>query len=259
VNIRGGEENKLSEPHLIGGADIHKLRTNLLFPQLKKPPHQTIILLCFALGQETGLQHIDFLISSCHSFAPSSLLPCTTPYSLFSCSTARVFNSVCARIFRKSILDILEAMAAAQAIKSIGVPTLDKPFGIEVWPLFEEIWTKFRSFPPQDFRFVPGKTPMSTLKETAIVLTAYYTIILGGRELMRKREPLKLNGLFKVHNLGLTMLSFALFVLFVEQLLPTIARNGIFYAICSADGGWTHRLVTLYYVRNQHAPRSCSC
>jgi len=37
-------------------------------------------------------------------------------------------------------------------------------------------------------------------------------------------------------------------VLFVEQLLPTLVRNGVFHAICSYNGGWTKELVTLYYL-----------
>jgi hypothetical protein len=48
-----------------------------------------------------------------------------------------------------------------------------------------------------------------------------------------------------------------LLVLFIEQLLPTLARGGVFHAICSYDGGWTKELVTLYYVRGRIASR-CS-
>lgn len=66
---------------------------------------------------------------------------------------------------------------------------------------------------------------------------------------MKNREPFKLNGLFMVHNLALTIISGVLLALFTEQLLPTIARNGVFYAICDHRGGWTAPLVTLYYVR----------
>ena len=90
---------------------------------------------------------------------------------------------------------------------------------------------------------------MSTLRETATVLLSYYVIILGGREMMRYFSPLKLNGLFKLHNLFLTIVSFCLMVLFVEQLFPTVWRNGIFFAICRKNGGWTDKLVVLYYVK----------
>lgn len=90
---------------------------------------------------------------------------------------------------------------------------------------------------------------MSTHYATAAMLITYYIIIFGGRELMREREPMKLNGLFKVHNFYLTAISGTLLALFLEQLIPTIVRGGIFYAICDFNGGWTDKLVILYYVR----------
>ncbi|KAI4749964.1 elongation of fatty acids protein 3, partial [Aureobasidium sp. EXF-8845] len=88
---------------------------------------------------------------------------------------------------------------------------------------------------------------MATFKETATMLICYYIVVLGGRELMRGREPFKLSFFFKVHNFYLTLISGLLLVLFVEQLLPEIVRNGIFHAVCAYDGGWTDKLVVLYY------------
>lgn len=130
----------------------------------------------------------------------------------------------------------------------IGVPSLDRPFGLELWPIFEKIFVAVKGYRPQDFRFTPGKTPMSTLSSTVTMLVTYYIIVFGGRELMRGREPFKLNGPFKVHNFYLTAISGILLLLFVEQLLPEIVRNGIFHAICAHEGGWTDKLVILYYV-----------
>ena len=137
---------------------------------------------------------------------------------------------------------------AVDALKSVPIPTLERPFGMELWPVFEKIWMTVRTFPPQNFRFVAGSTPMSTLKETATALIVYYIVVFGGRELMKRREPFTLAPLFKAHNLFLTVLSGGLLALFIEQLLPTVVNHGVFYAICDADGGWTHRLVTLYYL-----------
>ena len=139
------------------------------------------------------------------------------------------------------------------ALKTLptSAPTLDHPFGFPLWPLFEKLWLQFRSFPPQDFRFVPGTTPMSTFAETATGLATYYAVVFGGRQLMKNREPMKLGLLFKAHNLSLTVLSAGLLALFFEQLLGTVVRQGIFYAICDARGGWTDPLVTLYYVGRQ--------
>ena len=95
---------------------------------------------------------------------------------------------------------------------------------------------------------------MSTFKETAGILVAYYAIILGGRELMKNRPAYKLNGLFMIHNLYLTIISAVLLALFIEQLLPTVWRHGLFYAICDQNGGWTDKLVILYYVRQGMIP-----
>lgn len=130
----------------------------------------------------------------------------------------------------------------------IGRPTLDRPFGLQLWPIFERAFEAVKGYKPQDFRFVPGKTPMSTVGATATMLVSYYIVVLGGRELMRGREPFKLNGPFKVHNFYLTAISAVLLALFAEQLIPELARNGVFHAICAYEGGWTDKLVILYYV-----------
>ena len=129
-----------------------------------------------------------------------------------------------------------------------GAPTLDRPFGVALWPIFAEAFTKIKGYTPEEFRFVPGSTPMATMAETAIGLISYYIIIFSGRELMKEREPLKLNGLFKIHNFYLTAISGVLLLLYLEQLIPTLFRHGVFYAICDYNGGWTQPLVVLYYL-----------
>lgn len=128
------------------------------------------------------------------------------------------------------------------------VPTIDRPFGVALWPIFNKAFEYVVGYPADEFRFEPGVTPMSTLKETSIFIIAYYAIILGGREVMRNREPFKLRTAFLVHNFYLTAISAILLALFIEQILPTVARHGIFHAICEAEGGWTQPLVVLYYV-----------
>lgn len=148
---------------------------------------------------------------------------------------------------------------SSDTLKSFPLPTLDRPFGIELWPVFSKGWSALFGYPPDNFRFISGKTVLSTFTETAIALTAYYIIIFGGRELMRKREPFVLNGPFMIHNLYLTIISGGLLALFLEQLIPEVVRNGVFHAICSYDGGWTQRLVVLYYVREVSETSSCSC
>jgi fatty acid elongase 3 len=131
---------------------------------------------------------------------------------------------------------------------NLGLPTLDRPFGLELWPIFEAVFEPIVGYKPQDFRFVPGQTPLSTFKTCAVTLCTYYVIIFGGRELMRNREPFQLNFLFKVHNFYLTAISGVLLALFAEQLIPTVVRKGLFFAICDHEGGWTDKLVILYYL-----------
>lgn len=115
------------------------------------------------------------------------------------------------------------------------------------WRIFDKVWTAAMGYPADELDLSPGVTPMLTLSSTAMLLVSYYTIVLGGRELMRSRPPFKLKDVFLVHNLYLTVISGALLVLFVEQLAPTIWRHGLFFAVCG-DGGWTGPLETLYYV-----------
>jgi len=130
----------------------------------------------------------------------------------------------------------------------VGLPTLERPFGIKLWPVFSKFWTALFGYAPENFRFKSGETYMSTLQETVIALAAYYVLIFGGRELMRNRKPFVLNGAFMVHNLYLTIISGGLLALFIEQLLPTLVNGGVFYSVCNYQGGWTKPLVTLYYV-----------
>ncbi|KAF7592489.1 hypothetical protein BBP40_012779, partial [Aspergillus hancockii] len=136
----------------------------------------------------------------------------------------------------------------ATLVESFPAPSLDRPFGVHLWPHFSKAFELVVGYPADEFEFAAGKTPMSTLKETSIFVALYYTIIFGGRGLMRNRAALQLRSLFLVHNFYLTAISAILLALYIEELLPTIARNGIFHAICHPDGGWTQHLVALYYL-----------
>ncbi|KZZ89989.1 elongation of fatty acids protein 3 [Moelleriella libera RCEF 2490] len=133
-------------------------------------------------------------------------------------------------------------------LEKLPLPSIDRPFGIHLWPLFSKAFEAVAGYPAEDFTFIPFETPMSTLKSTSIFIVIYYMIIFGGRELMRNREPFKLKTLFLVHNFYLTAISGVLLVLFIEQLVPEIYRNGVFHAICHHDGGWTQPMVVLYYL-----------
>jgi GNS1/SUR4 family len=133
-------------------------------------------------------------------------------------------------------------------LKALPLPTIDRPFGVELWPYFDKVFSAVMGYHPQDFEFTPHVTPLSSMKESVSMILAYYVIILGGRELMKNRPAVKLNGLFMIHNFYLTAISAILLALFIEQLAPTVYRHGIFFAICDHNGGWTKELVILYYV-----------
>lgn len=145
----------------------------------------------------------------------------------------------------------------ADFLKALPLPTLDRPFGIELWPYFDKVFTAIKGYHPQDFKFEPRVTPFSSLKESAAMIITYYIIIFGGRELMKNRKPFKLNGLFMIHNFYLTAISAILLALFTEQLVSTVYRHGIFYSICNHKGGWTNELVILYYVWLQMSDYLC--
>lgn len=115
------------------------------------------------------------------------------------------------------------------------------------WQLLDQAWMTIFGYHAQDFQFTPGQTPLSTLKETATMLVVYYSVILGGREWMRTRPAFKLNTLFLIHNFYLTAISGGLLVLFIQQLVPQLWSHGLYDGICGA-GGWTDKLVVLYYL-----------
>jgi len=127
-------------------------------------------------------------------------------------------------------------------------PSIDRPFGLHLWPLFDAAWTKAVGYSAMDFKFEQGVTPISTLKVSLTFIITYYAVIFGGREVMKNYKPAKLQLLFQFHNFFLSVFSGALLVLFIEQLLPTVWRNGVFFGICHRDGGWTQPLLVLYYL-----------
>jgi len=129
----------------------------------------------------------------------------------------------------------------------IPLPTIDRPFAVSLWPIFDKCYELVLGTPAHDFQFEPGYTPLSTIPAVVMAILAYYAIIWAGWKIMKSRQPMKLNGLFMAHNLFLTVLSAGLLVLFIEQLFPIIWRHGIFYSICSSNC-WTQKIVTLYYV-----------
>ncbi|CCE61340.1 hypothetical protein TPHA_0A02570 [Tetrapisispora phaffii CBS 4417] len=129
------------------------------------------------------------------------------------------------------------------------IPTLERPFfNIYLWDVFNKYATLISGgrFIPNQFEYIPETLPLGNLKQVLAAIATYYLVIFGGREVLRNVQPLKLNFLFQLHNLFLTSISLMLLILMVEQLVPIIYNNGLFYAICNI-GAWTQPMVTLYY------------
>jgi hypothetical protein len=138
--------------------------------------------------------------------------------------------------------------STSDLLKYVPIPSIDRPFGIALWPIFDKVYTTIMGYHPQDFDFQARVTPLSTMKESSLAILTYYVVIFGGRELMRNRPAFKLNIPFMIHNFYLTAISAILLSLFIEQLVPTLYNHGLFYTVCEREGGWTPQLVILYYV-----------
>ncbi|KAK4515996.1 Pre-mRNA-splicing helicase BRR2 [Mucor velutinosus] len=145
-----------------------------------------------------------------------------------------------------------------------GLMTAERPFGIYLYPYFESFYRCVTGKKASSFRFVYGSTPLSTNKEgngnhhnahqqttnsVSVILSciAYFVILFGGREWMKNHPPFKLQKLFQLHNLLLTVVSAALLMLVVEQIFPQLYHHGLLYAICSPRN-WTQKLELLYYL-----------
>ena len=97
--------------------------------------------------------------------------------------------------------------------------------------------------------WIPGKSPISTLPSLVAAVVTYLAVIFGGRALMKNRAPLttSIKLPFLVHNLALTFGSGLLLALMLEEIVPIVRRNGIFYGICG-EGAWTMKLETYYMI-----------
>lgn len=128
------------------------------------------------------------------------------------------------------------------------LPSIDRPFGVSLWAVFCTVVEAASGWRPQDFAFVQNSSlPFSSTKEVVAAIVTYYVVIFGGRAVLKNAPVIRVNILFQLHNLLLTLLSGVLLLLLVEQLIPILVRHGLLYAICNR-GSWTQPIVTVYYL-----------
>ncbi|KIY52723.1 GNS1/SUR4 membrane protein [Fistulina hepatica ATCC 64428] len=102
--------------------------------------------------------------------------------------------------------------------------------------------------PRHYIQYIHGQTPLSTTPAVVSALTSYLGVIFGIQYAMKNQAPIRLNALFRIHNAILTTGSALLLTLMLEEIVPIIWKEGIYYAICH-DDAWTPKL-EFYYIIN---------
>ncbi|KAI8377307.1 ELO family [Blakeslea trispora] len=123
----------------------------------------------------------------------------------------------------------------------------ERPFGVYLFDYFNQAYTAVVGEPATKFTFIQGQTPLSTLPEVLLGCITYLVVIFGGRYLMTNFKPLPCKFVFQIHNILLTLVSGALWVLLFEQLFPQLYKHGLYYTICSEEA-WTPQLELIYYL-----------
>jgi uncharacterized membrane protein len=86
--------------------------------------------------------------------------------------------------------------------------------------------------------YIPGETPLSTWPVVTTALASYLAIIFGIREIMKDRSPQRLNTLFRIHNVFLSVGSLILLVLMMEEVGSIWLTNTTYGTMCD-ETSWT--------------------
>lgn len=131
----------------------------------------------------------------------------------------------------------------------VSVPLVDRPFGLYLWPLLDQVFLRTIGYSAEEFEFVDQVTFLANGQQALAIIAVYYVVVFGGRFVMNtfNVSPLRLNALVQLHNLFLSLLLGLLMLLLVEQLVPMIARHGLFYAVCHPKA-YHQKVVVIYYL-----------
>lgn len=113
-------------------------------------------------------------------------------------------------------------------------------------PLVHSALSSLFGWSHREFKFEPGVTFLSTWQQVVIGAAIYLTIVLGGRELMKNRQPFVLKWIFVLHNVILVAVSGILLGLMLEILVPMLSQHGLRWSVCE-PGAYDSRLVPFYY------------
>jgi len=101
------------------------------------------------------------------------------------------------------------------------------------------------------FRFVPGHTRLATLSDGAIAVVVYLTIIALLKLFFRNREAWRLNAIFIVHNLLLSLCSLVLLVAMIAELARHwAAGHSLWDQMCDTQQNFVFGRIYFYYYCN---------